>query len=65
MFSLTFRTTNAAFHERDGAAEVVRILRETAARIEAGEREKSILDFNGNLVGRFRLTNISEGERVS
>lgn len=67
MFSLSFRTDNAAFcapddskfPEIDGraatATEVARILREVAKRLERGELEGAARDLNGNTVGAFEL----------
>jgi hypothetical protein len=54
MITIKIDTDNAAF-ELDGnyTAEVARILRELAARVEAGTNGYaiSILDINGNKVG--------------
>ena len=47
---LTIDTGNAAFGD-DPAAEVVRILRKAAGRIEVGDWPAGLLDINGNLVG--------------
>jgi hypothetical protein len=45
------KTDNAAFDD-DLEAEVVRILRDLAQRIEdEGLSSKSVLDINGNLIG--------------
>jgi hypothetical protein len=57
MFRLsTIRTDNAAFQDGDdGAAEVARILRDIADRIENGSREGSARDINGNNVGGWSL----------
>lgn len=50
-YELKIKSGNAAF-EDDPAAEVARILREQAARIERGDDGKMILrDYNGNKVG--------------
>lgn len=56
-FDLAFDADNAAFDE-DPRREVVRILREVAKRIERGDDttlDLSVLDINGNVVGRFKL----------
>lgn len=59
-------TLDGAAFEPDPAPELARILRGIAGRIEAGECDqskwlgrtwKTILDTNGNDVGRFRLGN--------
>lgn len=54
MFTLAFRTDNAAFE--DGAAtETGRILRDLARKIEAGELDGDARDHNGNRIGAFTL----------
>lgn len=56
-FTLRLDTDSAAF-EPDPAPEVTRILRKIADRIESGEDcsyFQTILDINGNDVGRFKL----------
>lgn len=62
-FTLQFRCDNAAFDDGNRRAEVVRILRETAERVEAGEGKffETIRDINGNEVGQFKL--IEQGDR--
>jgi len=55
MFKLHFFTSNAAFDE-GGATETARILREVAARYEAGTFEGPIRDSNGNTIGQFYTT---------
>jgi hypothetical protein len=58
MFTLTMRTENDAFHP-EPAAEVARILRHIADRVEAGTLPplfQTIFDSNGNDVGRFKLS---------
>lgn len=69
MFTLKFRTDNAAFHwgEYDRhakALETARILRDIAGKLERNEyahptRKDGItaFDFYGNVVGHGRLTN--------
>ncbi len=56
-FTLKFDCDNAAF-EGDPTPEIVRILRLTAQRIEmkgAPTHFQTILDINGNDVGRYAL----------
>lgn len=67
-FNLTIRTNAAAFRiesndEGNGThapeTEVVRLLREAADKIEQGYgtvHRASLLDINGNTVGRFEFT---------
>lgn len=57
-FTLTFSTDGAAFDGADGDAEIVRILREAASKIEDGSgvhygQPVRIKDINGNRVGFF------------
>ena len=55
MFTLKIKTDNAAFVENKGA-EVARIMRELAKRIEETEKDNGyVLDINGNTVGTFKL----------
>ena len=57
MITLTIRTDNAAFQDGNRAAEVARILRHVAARIEAIGSPAGILrDSNGNPVGNVTTT---------
>jgi hypothetical protein len=59
IFRLNVHTDNAAF-DPDPAPELARILRAAAERIESGEyigHYLTILDVNGNDVGRFALKN--------
>ena len=51
-FTLTMETDNAAFGD-DPAAEISRLLREAARRVELGILDSPLLDANGNRVGRF------------
>ena len=63
MFKLEIATDNAAFHEDEGgfahpfywdnggAAEIARILRETADRVAAGQYTNKLRDANGKTVG--------------
>jgi hypothetical protein len=52
-FSLTFETGNAAFEDGNAPFEIAAILRNAAAKIEAGARAGVAYDSNGNKVGRF------------
>jgi hypothetical protein len=52
-FRVSIRTDNAAFEEGDRGAEVARILRDVADRLEDGFEAGSVRDINGNLVGGF------------
>jgi len=49
---ITFKTRNAAF-ENDG--EIGRILREIADRADEGQSSGSVLDDNGNVVGKYSI----------
>lgn len=60
MFKLTIKTDNAAFTD-DPDAEVARILRAAADRVENGEMPGALRDINGNTVGRFELVGDQEG----
>ena len=51
-FTLAIDTDNAAFDE-GGGAEIARILREVAERIERGDVSGSARDINGNTVCHF------------
>ena len=44
----------------DCRAEVARILRDAARRIEAGDDISLLMDSNGNRVGSYRLANVKE-----
>lgn len=56
MFTMTFKTENAAFADGDMAAEVARILKEVAAQIEFGaQMSGTVRDANGNRVGTYEL----------
>lgn len=64
MFTLSFETENASFHDEalepaDNAGyrsdEISRILRKVATDVDLGESEGSIVDSNGNTVGRWVL----------
>jgi hypothetical protein len=64
MFNLTLSTDNAAFFDDADAGdvgearnrEIARILRQTAERIESGEDEGGLRDYNGNTVGKFAIS---------
>lgn len=49
MFYLNIVTDNAAFEDLE--AEIARILRRVAARVEQGEQSGGVMDANGNRVG--------------
>lgn len=51
MFTLSIKTDNAAFE--DPNAEVARILRDAAERVEQGFSRGLLRDINGNTVGDF------------
>lgn len=62
MFTLKIETDNAAFGDQDGKgdnisedcfAEVARILRKTADRVEREAVSGPLMDVNGNKVGEF------------
>jgi hypothetical protein len=58
MFTLKIEMTNAAFDDGDGGRwELVRILRDTADRIEGGAATLGLVrDTNGNKVGHWEWT---------
>lgn len=65
MFTLKMQTANSAFlpggpgdQSRPCAAECARILRDVADKLEAGNRDGSCRDANGNRVGSWALTGI-------
>jgi len=47
---------NAAFEEPNAELELAGILRDLAQRVEAGDRETTLHDGNGNRVGTFKIT---------
>lgn len=57
MFTLKIKTGNAAFQDAgdDGKAEVARILREIADKLENGQEGGACMDGNGNRVGEWSL----------
>jgi hypothetical protein len=54
---------NAAF-EDDYAAEVARILRHVALRLEKGDTDGKLIDFNGNTVGEFGFSTLIQRRRA-
>lgn len=59
-FILKFDLGNAAFDD-DPTCEIVRILREWADKIEAGEpidTYRTVYDINGNDIGRIKAGNL-------
>lgn len=48
---IKINTDNDAFQGGNGRAEIARIFRNIADKIEAGESPRTILDVNGNTVG--------------
>lgn len=59
MFTMTVRTSNAAFDdpERGGAgrSELSRLLRLAADRVDEGVDDASLFDFNGNAVAEYSI----------
>lgn len=55
MINITVNTDNAAFDENP-KAEVARILRSIADKVEAGSEPISVRDINGNKVGTFEVS---------
>ncbi len=61
MFSLKFKTDNAAFGDDSGEfteecqAEIARILRRAADQITEGRDHALIFDINGNAIGEWHL----------
>lgn len=54
-FTVTIDTDNAAFSGDDSGAELARILRAVAARVEDGADDGVEYDINGNRVCTFEL----------
>ena len=55
-FGVALNTSGAAFRTEDEeleTAEVARLLRQAADRVEQGETAGSLIDYNGNNVGSF------------
>ena len=63
MFKLTIETDNEAFDYRE--LEIERILIDVARRVALGATEGVIADYNGNLVGKFEITEAEHGEPVA
>lgn len=65
---LRITTENDAFQGGNGPAEVARILRRLADRIEGGETSGNLRDVNGNRVGDFhaedRIPDEAEAETI-
>ncbi|HXJ55422.1 MAG TPA: hypothetical protein VNU68_02045 [Verrucomicrobiae bacterium] len=56
-FKLTIAMDNAAFEDgADGMFEVARILEELAADLRNGSAASTLMDVNGNSVGRYTVT---------
>jgi hypothetical protein len=55
MFNLKFKTGNAAFSDYK-EYEIERILKEVITQVNNGYTEKSILDINGNVIGKWSIT---------
>ena len=52
--TITIKTDNAAFADGNREAEIARILRDIADKIERGAEPKSARDYNGNTVATIR-----------
>ena len=57
MLTVKFKTDNAAFSDDSDTLEVTRLLREVADKIQQGRTEGVVIDYNGNQVGTYKLTN--------
>jgi predicted DNA-binding WGR domain protein len=57
MFSLKFKTSNAAFDNDFKEEEISRILTKIAEQVKNGYTDNVILDVNGNNIGSWKLTN--------
>jgi hypothetical protein len=55
--NIDFKTDNAAFEGSEKEQEISRILKMIVAKIEAGETESSIYDYNGNKIGSWYIQN--------
>lgn len=53
-FKLEFDCGNAAFNDLEG--EITRLLEVAAEKVRDGNKEGILLDFNGNLVGKYKIT---------
>lgn len=56
IFSLTVGWDNAAFADGNAGAELARILRTVADRLESGDTAGTVKDYNGNTCGKFDLS---------
>ena len=56
MFTMKFKTDNAAFDGQDKPEEVANILSGIAQSIREGYPSGGVYDSNGNRVGEWRLT---------
>jgi hypothetical protein len=52
---IKIRMNNAAFEPPNAELELSGILRDLAKHVEAGDRERTLQDTNGNTVGHFRI----------
>jgi len=61
MFTLKIATDNAAFADGNGPAELARILRAVADRLESDlyNRTEAVRDGNGNKVGSFEVRGLN------
>lgn len=57
MMTLNIDTGNAAFQDGGLDYEICRILDKISADIQLGYRKGSCIDFNGNKVGSWEITN--------
>ena len=65
-FKLEFDCDNSAFGDSSAVfgsgehgeieAEITRILENAALKVREGNKEAILLDFNGNLVGKYKIT---------
>ena len=53
---ITIQMDTSAFHPHNEELELAGILRDLAQRVEAGDRERVLMDSNGNRVGLFKIT---------
>lgn len=52
--TIDIKTDNAAFEENE--TELYDILGRVAMAVQDGERERNLMDSNGNVVGKFKVT---------
>ena len=55
MFSLEFKTDNAAFADGNASEETAAILERIVKRIRGGQTDGTVADTNGNTVGKWWL----------